>query len=217
MLVLAIDTSGREGSLTLATGTTSGRPEILGMVVLPAGQISRQIMPQIKALLDEQGKTLKDLTGILVVSGPGSFTGLRIGLAAAKGLAEVYSLPVTAVSSLEALAAGTSAAGPVLTVMDASRGEFFAAHCEAGKLKSEMLAAGVTILQQAQNATVIVRDKNVADALAGVSVAIPSEPLSHLAVLAGWRKLIDGEVTDVAILDAHYVRRDDALFFKSST
>jgi tRNA threonylcarbamoyladenosine biosynthesis protein TsaB len=81
-------------------------------------------------LVDEACRTAavagSDLDAIAVGAGPGSFTGLRIGMATAKGIAYAIKRPLWAVSSLAALARGSSAAGVVVAVLDARRGEVFA-------------------------------------------------------------------------------------------
>ena len=112
MLVLSIDTSGRAGSLTLATGIgASGDGQqcaLLGTVLLDAGTMETQILLQLDRVLKEHSRDKKELTGVVVVSGPGSFTGLRVGLATAKGLAEAFDIPVVAVTTLEAMAEAVS-------------------------------------------------------------------------------------------------------------
>jgi len=81
------------------------------------------VLVDVHALLGDAGCAPEDLTGIAVGTGPGSFTGVRIGLATARGLAVALELPVAGVSTLTALAAGAPGALPVI---DARRGEVFA-------------------------------------------------------------------------------------------
>jgi tRNA threonylcarbamoyladenosine biosynthesis protein TsaB len=108
-----------------------------GLLVAERSMAGRQIhsehlLPMIDLLLSENGQTAADLDLIAVSIGPGSFTGLRIGLSTAKGLAYAASKPVAAVSTLEALAfnvvraALNADASAVLAILDSRRGECFA-------------------------------------------------------------------------------------------
>ena len=113
MLILAFDTAtDLATSALVADGVTLGerttRPQSL--------------LADVDALLAAAGVVPADLTGIVVGTGPGSFTGTRIGLAVARGLALSLEVPVAGVSTLAALAAGTERAFPVV---DARRGEVF--------------------------------------------------------------------------------------------
>jgi len=113
VLILAFDTAtDLATSALVADGVTLGerttRPQSL--------------LADVDALLAAAGVVPADLTGIVVGTGPGSFTGTRIGLAVARGLALSLDLPVAGVSTLAALAAGTEGAFPVV---DARRGEVF--------------------------------------------------------------------------------------------
>lgn len=93
---------------------------------------SVRLIPFIQNLLVEAGLTLRDLTGIAVSVGPGSFTGLRLGLTAAKTLAQVLHLPVVGVPTLLALAAPLLPGGiPVCPVLTSRRGEAYAAVYQA--------------------------------------------------------------------------------------
>src|SRR2546423_5910317 len=105
MLVLAIDTSGKEGSIALARAgaQNSDVVEIIQLVPLTGGTFSAQPVPQIAALLSSHGFTKLDIGAIAVGSGPGSFTGLRIGLAAVEALGEGLATPSAAWSPLEVL------------------------------------------------------------------------------------------------------------------
>jgi tRNA threonylcarbamoyladenosine biosynthesis protein TsaB len=122
MLTLAFDTTAEFGSLALAD-ETGVRQEILVHAPEGFGQV---LFPRIQALLEAQSVSLSDIQLLAAASGPGSFTGVRVGLAAMKGLASVLGVPVAAVSNLAALAEfGT---GPLrAALIDARRGEVYAA------------------------------------------------------------------------------------------
>src|ERR1700733_11570942 len=126
MLTLAVDTTAGFGSIALADAN-GVREEVL--IHAPEG-FSNVLFGAIEALLARQAVTLAEIELFAGASGPGSFTGVRVGLSAIKGLAEVFGRQVVAVSNLEALAEfGQSDARA--TVIDARRGEVYAALCDA--------------------------------------------------------------------------------------
>jgi len=134
MIVLAIDTAGREGSVALADAAR-GRFAVLGLAPLAGGTYSAQLIPTISALLDAAGVSKEKIDLLAVNSGPGSFTGLRVGLATVKGLAESLSKPIVAISGLEALTVAASlapkpASGRLTVAMDAQRKEVYAGEYE---------------------------------------------------------------------------------------
>jgi tRNA threonylcarbamoyladenosine biosynthesis protein TsaB len=92
---------------------------------------ARELLPAVARVMDASGLGWAELDGIAVGRGPGSFTGLRVGVATARALAQAHGLPLHPVSSLAALAA---AAGPgrVAALIDARRGELFAALYDGG-------------------------------------------------------------------------------------
>src|SRR2546428_6774034 len=107
MLLLADDTSGKHGSIALArlpqqstSHQDSEQIEVIETVPLAGGTFSAQLVPQIAALLSKHGFKKEDIGAFAVASGPGSFTGLRVGLAAIKALAEVLGKPIAAGSVL---------------------------------------------------------------------------------------------------------------------
>lgn len=108
MLVLAIDTSGDIGSIALATE----KHLVSEFNFRNKMDLLRRLIPNIDRLVSDAGKSKSELDGIVISLGPGSFTGLRIGMAAAKGLAHVLDRPIVGVSTLDALAHGASAAAP---------------------------------------------------------------------------------------------------------
>ena len=85
-------------------GTDHDKVEVIEAVPLAGGTFSAQLVPQIAALLTKHGFSKTDIDAFVVVSGPGSFTGLRVGLAAIKALAEILAKPIVPVSLLEVVA-----------------------------------------------------------------------------------------------------------------
>ncbi len=118
--VLAFDTSAAHCAAALLSGD-----RVLGHVVEPmeTGQAER-LMPLLETMLADAGLGWRDLACIGVGTGPGNFTGVRIAVAAARGLALGLGIPATGVTSMEAMAYGQP--GPVLTVLDARRGAIYA-------------------------------------------------------------------------------------------
>jgi tRNA threonylcarbamoyladenosine biosynthesis protein TsaB len=123
MRVLAVETS------TLAGGAALLDDELtVGEYALDVSAThSERLMGAIDRLLTDAGWTVRDLEGLAVAVGPGSFTGLRIGLSTVKGLALALAIPIAAVPTLDALAAGLPfAALPVCPVLDARKREVYA-------------------------------------------------------------------------------------------
>ena len=124
MLLLITDTSGKHGSVALARASASpDEVKVIESVPLAGGTFSAQLVPQIAALLARHGFSKTDIGAFIVVSGPGSFTGLRVGLAAIKALAEILHKPIVPVSLLEVVAVASRVSGKLLAVLDAGRGE----------------------------------------------------------------------------------------------
>ena len=137
MLLLATDTSGKNGGLALArVSPGEGEVDVVEVVPLAGGTFSAQLVPQISELLAKRGNNKGDLAAFAIVSGPGSFTGLRVGLAAIKALAEVLQKPIAAVSLLEAVAWSNPTRGRILAALDAGRGEIYVGEYERGNEES---------------------------------------------------------------------------------
>jgi len=124
MLILAIDTSGQSGGITLAEAD-AGSFRMIESAAIAGGTFSAQLIPTLAALLKKHGYGVQDLGGFAAASGPGSFTGLRVGLSAIKGLAETLHKPIATVSVLEALASLADREGKIAAAMDAGRKEVF--------------------------------------------------------------------------------------------
>lgn len=133
MKLLALETSAKAVSAAVVDGET-----VLASVYQCTGLThSRTLMPMVQSLLANADLTLRQMDGIAVAAGPGSFTGIRIGVSTAKGLAFSENLPVCAVSTLEAMAQGVRQMdGLILCAMDARRQQIYNAVFEAhnGKL-----------------------------------------------------------------------------------
>lgn len=134
MTILAADTTTRSCSVAVVSG--SG---LLAEITLDNDQThARHLMKMVDRVMEMAGITLNELDGLAVTRGPGSFTGLRIGLSSIKGLGRATGKPIVAVSSLEALA---SQIGPVpmtvFALIDAYRKEVYLAgyHYETDHLK----------------------------------------------------------------------------------
>ena len=131
MIVLALDTSSHATScaLVLLDGIEA-RPlaEALHLPPLRAGEL---LPAALAALCEQAGKTLADVSGLAVGTGPGSFTGLRVGLASAKGLCYARRWPLVGASSLEALALAARDGHPhgavLVPALEARKGELFIA------------------------------------------------------------------------------------------
>jgi tRNA threonylcarbamoyladenosine biosynthesis protein TsaB len=219
MLLLATDTSGKNGSIALAR-VTPGRSEVevIEVVPLAGGTFSAQLVPQIAALLEKHGYRKTDLAGFAVASGPGSFTGLRVGLAAIKALAEVLHKPIAAISLLEAVARSGRAHARVFAVLDAGRGEVYAGDYDLEPqihMRSERLLSREAFLAEARERAVVTPDADLAEALgaAGATVQQIEYPGSGVIAHLGWERIQRGETVRPEDLEANYIRRSDAEIF----
>ena len=210
MLLLAVDTSGKDGSIALAD-CQAGGCRILGLAPLDGGAFSAQLIPQVAALLKTHGFARHAIDGFAATSGPGSFTGLRVGLAAIKALAEVLNKPIAAVSLLEAIA--TSSEEPAVVAMDAGRKEIYIRQQDG----SESLITQEEFLVSAGGHLVLTPDKSIADLAraAGLNVEEVPRPRSDAIAQLGWKKIQLGETVSPEALDANYLRRSDQIFAKS--
>jgi tRNA threonylcarbamoyladenosine biosynthesis protein TsaB len=219
MLLLATDTSGKNGSIALAR-VTHGQSdvEIVELLPLAGGTFSAQLVPQISALLEKRGYSKSDLAGFAVVSGPGSFTGLRVGLAAIKALAEILRKPICAVSLLEAVAWSGQARGRLLAALDAGRGEVYVGDYQVDSqahMHSERLLSREEFVAESRGKTVITPEAGLTEIarVAGIAVEQISYPDSRVIARLGWSRLERGESVSPEALDANYIRRSDAEIF----
>ena len=212
--VLAFDTCGDAGTVALVdlrnkstTVTCISQTELAGRAA------SAELMPAVDGMLRNAELDLRSLRAILVVNGPGSFTGIRVGLSTAKGLAHAAGVPIVAISRLAVLGSLTEDRGDSLALLDAGRNEFYARRAEREWLASfeEITAAA------AAGASLIVAEARIAATIA--ERLAPLRPLlvgsldACAAVRAALTRLRSGESDDLAALDANYLRRSDAELF----
>ncbi|MBI3667793.1 MAG: tRNA (adenosine(37)-N6)-threonylcarbamoyltransferase complex dimerization subunit type 1 TsaB [Acidobacteria bacterium] len=215
MTILAIDTTSEFGSLALAQGV-----EILEVVSLHSREgFGHLIFQQIVALLERHGLKLADLDGYAAASGPGSFTGVRVGLTAAKGLAEAHGKLVVPVSNLLALAyAGEGELRAA--VLDARRGEIYGAVYDAGlrPVVEEIVAPWPRFLELLGDRHVTFVATDFSPFRAGVvgtpfehaPVVTVSRALAGAVAGVGARAFAEGRSLLPEQVDANYVRRSDA-------
>jgi tRNA threonylcarbamoyladenosine biosynthesis protein TsaB len=208
MLLLAVDTAGRQGGITLARGDAD-RFEVIESASIEGGTFSAELIPQISDLLGKHKLTARDLEGIVAVTGPGSFTGIRVGLTAVKGLGEVLKIPIAAVTSLEVLIAAADG-GRVLGVLDAGRGEVY---CAAPGLSEILLTiAEAAHLAKERGLQVVTPDANLAVKFENSRTV--SHRSSEVAARIGLKKLVASEIVDVLALDANYIRKSEAEYMQ---
>jgi len=219
-LVLAVDTTHEYGSLALVRGA-----ETLDEMELHAPDGFAQVLyPNLAELLGRNGVRAAEIDGFAAASGPGSFTGVRVGLAAVKGLAEAFERPAVAISNLQALASfGTLALRAV--VLDARRGEIYGGVYDAAgrPVVPETVAPFERWLGGLPEGELEFVSPDFAPfraALAGTRFAeapLVTAPRAMAAAVGrlAVARLEAGEAQDPAALDANYVRRSDAeLFWK---
>ena len=220
-IILAVDTSGRQGSVALAQATAEFC--VLEVVPLAGGSYSAQLMPQIMALLARQKLDKHSLTRLAAASGPGSFTGLRVGLSTVKALAEALRLPIAAVSVLQAVASRVPASGPVVALLDAGRKQVFAGFYEQHaeplpECRRELLLTQDEAPEAVRHAglpQLVTPDDAIVSLMARAGLQAQRVDWPDAAVIArlGWMKMRRGETVPAEALDANYIRRSDAEIF----
>jgi len=211
MLLLSIDTSGRQGGIALGRG--DNYVEIIQSTPIQGGTFSAELIPQIAELLAKCGHTANQLDALVAVTGPGSFTGLRVGLTAVKGLAEVLRIPIAAVTALEILLAAAGTAGSAMAVLDAGRGELYVATENNRKREEALLTAAEAVtMAHSKRLRVVAAEANVASKFPEADVIQYCS--SEVAARVGFEKLRTGNTVDVLSLDANYIRKSEAEYMQ---
>jgi tRNA threonylcarbamoyladenosine biosynthesis protein TsaB len=194
MRLVLMDTCGEIGSLALVENGV-----VLRERTLPPRTASAQLTARLRAEMTAFGWSVHSLGGVGVVSGPGSFTGVRVGLAAAKGLCEVAGVPLATISRLELL-------------LDAGRGEFYA---RSASHDEELLMTREELLDRSAEGRLLIAEEKLLAAFDGQNVvlveltAASSLPLAEEALSQG------GAAIDSA--DANYVRQARGLYAAGQT
>ena len=212
--ILAIDTCGPEGSVALGR-LRGGLVEILGQTDLAGRTYSATLVAAIAELLRGADTRVGLLQAMVAVNGPGSFTGVRVGLSAVKGLAEGSKIPVVAVSRLEVFAAAAQVPSAAL---DAHRHEVFLRVAGPGSEAEELLAGAAELTAiQPPPLRVAVCDEEAARLLQAtwptVELVKTKAPHAADALRLCGPRVARGEFVDLAQLDGHYLRRSDAEIF----
>jgi tRNA threonylcarbamoyladenosine biosynthesis protein TsaB len=235
VLTLSLDTSSLFGSLAITRDD-----QLLGVISTRSEEnYSSRMFRHLEILLQDLSLQLADFDLFSVAAGPGSFTGLRVGITAAKAWAEVYQKPVVGVSALEAVASQsflqhTSREALVIPVLDARRGQMYCAFYRQTDLR--LILEGKELVLSPEELLDEIR-KRATSAVAVIATAEPelispalsrfeNSESSQLAasiiihtvsgVLApsigrlGISSAKRGEFSDALTLDANYVRRSDA-------
>ena len=220
MRILGIETATLTGGAALLDGE-----RVVGEVTLSVAlQHSERLLAMVDRLLGDCGWTLAALDGIAVSIGPGSFTGLRVGLATAKGLAFASGLPIVPVPTLDALAASLPFAdAPVCPLLAARKGEVYVSLYRWADARMERLwdylALPPAEAARRLTAPVIVLGDGVeacrphlAALGPGVRTAPPARRLPSAAVVGqlGAERLAAGETADADALVPLYLRPPEA-------
>jgi tRNA threonylcarbamoyladenosine biosynthesis protein TsaB len=234
VLILALDTCDARGGVALLRDASILCTEAHAT----AEDYSSWLLPAVARTLAAVNLTMRDLDLYAVAAGPGSFTGVRVGLTTVKAWSEVYAHPIAAVSRLEALAAEGACSAPyVAAFIDARRDQIFAAlyrrQVEAlERIDEEMVIAPDKFLEwciaQANSAHIdwVSTDPHCltqthqwpSRLTLNETVQQVSPLLAPRIGLIGYRLAQQNQFTDALTLDANYVRRSDAeLFWKGTT
>jgi tRNA threonylcarbamoyladenosine biosynthesis protein TsaB len=222
-LVLALETATARASVSLVRGDG-----VLDELALPRDRpVSEQLLPGVDALLARAGVRLADVGAFAVGIGPGSFTGLRVGIATVKGLAfggERLAAPVPTLEALAAWAVGAvRGAGPVVAMLDAQRGEVYSAAFDptpgglrprlaeglygVEELTARLPRAGLFVGDGARLHAARLRERLGA----GIEIAEDlAAPRAREVGLLGARILAQGGGVDPALLVPRYLRRAEA-------
>lgn len=219
-MLLAIDTS----SLVLSCALAEEDRLVAEWTLQKRLTHSEQLIPAMDALLAGAGVSKEEITAVACSVGPGSFTGLRIGLATAKFCARIWGVPLLGVDTLEALAWNLAGADAfILPLMDAQRGNVYAALYGAfeklwlekpaaaapiGDVIAAAVSHGGTILAAGEGAD-LHKEKLLA---AGIRLAPPQSRCARAGSVAraAFAKWARGETDDPMTLVPNYIRRSEA-------
>ncbi|MGI8906423.1 MAG: tRNA (adenosine(37)-N6)-threonylcarbamoyltransferase complex dimerization subunit type 1 TsaB [Candidatus Sumerlaeaceae bacterium] len=227
MIVLAIECSTASGGVAIVENGT-----VRGSVNFSTSTLySQRLLPSLEWLMARCGVAAGEINGLGISTGPGSFTGLRIGLSAVKGLAYAWHVPVAGVGTMEALAlrAATPRQGEsvrVCTLLDARQGELFAGLFEVScpgrgtyavqRLRAEHLPDVAHVAEWIDQRTIfagdaVLKHSTSLDLALGERVVLASPlrmlPSAEEVGWLAWQELASGDSDDLMLLEPEYLRR----------
>jgi tRNA threonylcarbamoyladenosine biosynthesis protein TsaB len=204
-MLLGIDTCGSIGTVALAQ-REGDQIVVLASAELAGKTYAALLVPRIRALLEASEVSLPQIEAIVIVNGPGSFTGVRVGVSVVKGLAEALKTPVIAVSRLAVLAQNGQTP---YAAFDAGRGEFYFGDYAGGH--HEALVSVDELRAAASISTVAICEEKTAAAFP--DALLVSQPTAADALATALPRLLKKDFDDLAALDGNYLRRSDAELF----
>jgi tRNA threonylcarbamoyladenosine biosynthesis protein TsaB len=213
MKLMLLHTCGTQASLALAD-TELSQP-IIVVEHMPGRSASEMLVAIVRKVLSAKRWKLPQLDALAVVTGPGSFTGVRVGLSAAKGLSEAVGTPMVAVSRLAMLAAEVPSDGQrVCAFLDAGRNEFYCGQYLDGNQPWEGLVTMENAVREAKGAFAVACEDSACAALSKlIPVRQVAEPTAAAALPFALQRIHEGSFDDPASIDASYLRRTDAEIF----
>ncbi|MFC1798675.1 tRNA (adenosine(37)-N6)-threonylcarbamoyltransferase complex dimerization subunit type 1 TsaB [Thermodesulfobacteriota bacterium] len=221
MQILAVDTATRSCSVAILSDR-----DLLAEVLVANGQThSKHLMQMIKTGMERSGITLSDLDGIAVTRGPGSFTGLRIGISTVKGLAVAIGVPMVGISTLDVLAE-QSATSPFLIcpLIDARKGEVYFSkykwsHNGLGKKCEEQVGSLSGVLADIDEPSLFVGDgallyeeliRERIRSLAHFAAQNQHTILASTVARLGLKRFRQGDIDSLDRFVPRYIRKSDA-------
>ncbi|MBW1742840.1 MAG: tRNA (adenosine(37)-N6)-threonylcarbamoyltransferase complex dimerization subunit type 1 TsaB [Deltaproteobacteria bacterium] len=222
MIILAVDTSTQTGGVAVLNDDT-----VLAEVAVTSKQThAKRLVSAIDATLGMTDHTIADCEGFAVTTGPGSFTGLRIGISTAKGLGFATKKPVAGVSTLDALAYQFPLFPHLICpVLDARKGQIYTALYEStGHMKWKRVIQDCAVepaewLKQIHDPCLFVGDgtveygKLIREILGDIAYFAPgylNRVRASVVGYIGMQQILDGETADIDHLVPHYIRKSDA-------
>lgn len=222
MRILALDTATRSCSIAIIDDES-----ILAEAMYAGGQTHTiHLIEMVQKALDQAGLRLSEIDGFAVGRGPGSFTGLRIGISTVKALAIATAKPVVGVSDLDALAMQAVVTGHMMicVLMDARKGEvYFSHYCHENENLEQLIPARVSslddVLAAIHTACVFIGEgarvyrKKISEKLGEkASFALPGQNMIRAATIGrlGAARFKQGKTDDVIMLIPEYLRKSDA-------
>jgi tRNA threonylcarbamoyladenosine biosynthesis protein TsaB len=226
MLIVAIDTSGKNGSIAVVSFNSDGGGLALSGQVEPltGGSYSAELIPKLTQLLARSNHQKSQIDAFAVASGPGSFTGLRVGLSTVKALADALNKPIAAVSVLEAVATQANVQGRILVALDAGRKQVSVGEFLEGPSRTAISERLLDLDRFAAELSepsppIFTPDSNIVEALhsTGRAIFLVAAPRADLYARLGAERILAGNTVSPGELDANYIRRSDAEIFLKGT